>query len=468
MLSRPRPIEIKNMAAAETAKKSFRIEKDPLGEKEVPAEALYGVQTARALENFRVSGLRIYPQFYRAYAEIKRAAAEANMETGELPVKKGRAIVKAANELIAGQWADQFDLDVFQAGAGTSYNMNLNEVIANRALEIMGLERGRHEEINPNDDVNKSQSTNDTMPTAMRITAVRLLREACDALEKLVEAFEGKGREFAKYKKSARTHLHDAVPITLGDEFGAYAANLKRSVERLKANEKPLLEIPLGGTAVGTGTNVNRKYPALAVRTLSEITGLKLKQAPNKMASQQSLGDFAAVSASLRLVCVELQKIANDLRLLNSGPHTALFEIELPAKQPGSSIMPGKVNPAMAEMMNMVCFHIEGHDHAISACSMAGQLELNVMMPYVAYALFESLGLMAKAAETFDTECVREIKARPEEMRRFLERSVGQAALLNEEVGFMRAAEIAMEAIDEGTTIKEIAKRERIPTGKLI
>ena len=456
------------MATAEKARNAFRVEKDPLGEKHIPADVLYGVQTLRALENFRISGLRIHPQFYRAYAEIKRAAAEANMETGKLPAKKGKAIVKAANELIAGQWADQFDLDVFQAGAGTSYNMNFNEVIANRALEIMGLERGRHEEINPNDDVNKSQSTNDTMPTAMRITCVRLLRTAVESLEKLVEAFEAKAREFAKHKKSGRTHLHDAVPMTLGDEFSAYAANLKRALERLKAHESTLLEVPLGGTAVGTGTNVDPKYAPRAVKKLSEITGLKLKQSKNKVASQQSLGDFVALSASLRCLCVELQKIANDLRLLNSGPHTAMFEIELPTKQPGSSIMPGKVNPAMAEMMNMACFHIAGHDHAISACGMAGQLELNVMMPYVAYALFESLDIMAKAAATFDTECVREIKARPETMRHFLERSVGQAALLNEELGFMKAAEVAMKAIEEEKTIREIAEREGIPTDKLI
>jgi aspartate ammonia-lyase len=448
-------------------KKAFRVEKDPLGEKEVPADALYGVQTARALENFRISSLRIHPGFFRAYAEIKRAAAEANIETGKLETKKGKVIIKAANELIAGKWADQFDLDVFQAGAGTSYNMNINEVIANRALEILGLERGDHDEINPNDDVNKSQSTNDTMPTAMRITAVRLLKEVCEALDKLTEAFDGKAKEFAKYEKSGRTHLHDAVPMTLGDEFGAYAANLKRAVDRLRFHEACLLEIPLGGTAVGTGTNADKKYAPLAIKKLGEITELKLKEAKNKVASQSSLGDFVALSASLRCLCVELQKIANDLRLMNSGPHTAMFEIELPAKQPGSSIMPGKVNPAMAEMMNMVCFHIAGHDSAIAACGEAGQLELNVMMPYVAYALFESLDVMTKAAATFDKECVREIKPRPKEMKRFLERSVGQAALLNEELGFMGAAEIAMKAMEEEKTIREIAEHEGIPTEKL-
>ena len=345
--------------------------------------------------------------------------------------------------------------------------MNLNEVIANRALEIIGLERGRHDEINPNDHVNKSQSTNDTMPTAMRITSVRLLRECVQTLDKLVEAFEAKAKEFAKHKKSGRTHLHDAVPMTLGDEFGGYAGNLRRALDRLKAHEKSLLEIPLGGTAVGTGTNTDPKYAKLAIKNLSKITGLPLKEAKNKVQSQQSLGDFVALSASVRCLCVELTKIANDLRLMNSGPHTAMFEIELPAKQPGSSIMPGKVNPAMAEMINMVCFHIAGHDQAISACGEAGQLELNVMMPYVAYALFESLDIMAKAAATFDKECVREIKARPKAMKEFLDRSVGQAALLNEELGFMGAAEVAMKAIEEEKTIREIAEKEKIATDKL-
>jgi aspartate ammonia-lyase len=454
------------MAKAQS-KKAFRVERDPLGEKEIPSEALYGVQTARARENFKISRLRIHPLFYLAYAEIKRAAAEANLETGKLEAKKGRAIVKAADELIAGKWAEQFDLDVFQAGAGTSYNMSLNEVIANRALEIVGSERGHHDEINPNDDVNKSQSTNDTMPTAMRITAVRLLRKACEALDALVEAFEAKGKEFAKVKKSGRTHLHDAVPMTLGDEFAAYAVNVKGAVGRLRTHEASLLEVPLGGTAVGTGTNADPKYAPLAIGNLSKLTGMKLKAAKNKVASQSSLGDFVALSASLRCLCVELQKIANDLRLMNSGPHTALFEIELPAKQPGSSIMPGKVNPAMAEMMNMVCFHIAGLDNAISSCGEAGQLELNVMMPYVAHAVFESLEIMANAAETFDKECVREIKARPERMAHFMERSVGQAALLNEELGFMGAARVAMRAMEEERTIREIAEEEGIPTNKL-
>ncbi len=449
------------------SKGAFRIEKDPLGEKQVPADALYGVQTARALENFRISGLRIHPQFYRAYFEIKKAAAVANMATGKLENKIGRAIVKVADELLAGKWTDQFDLDVFQAGAGTSYNMNVNEVIANRALELIGKERGDHESINPNDHVNKSQSTNDTMPTAMRIAALRLLAPLCTALYDLASSFEAKGKEFARVQKSARTHLHDAVPMSLGAEIGAYGANIRRSTDRLAAQEKFLAEIPLGGTAVGDGTNTDPRYSKLAIQNLAKITGLKLKESKNKVQSQQNLGDFVALSASVRCVCVELMKIANDLRIMNSGPHTAIFEIELPAKQPGSSIMPGKVNPAMAEMMNMVCFHIGGHDQAISACGEAGQLELNVMMPYVAYALFESMDVLTSAAVTFDRDCVREIKANRKRLSEFTRMTVGQAALLNEEIGFMRAAEVAMKAIEENRTVKEVAQQMNIPTDNL-
>jgi aspartate ammonia-lyase len=454
--------------ASAKQKRSYRIEKDPLGEKQVPSEALYGVQTLRARENFNISGLRIHSEFYRAYFEIKKAAAVANMETGKLEKKKGNAIVKAADELIAGKWADQFDLDVFQAGAGTSYNMNVNEVIANRALEIIGRERGDHEAINPNDDVNRSQSTNDTMPTAMRITSLRLLARLTTTLDKLIESLDAKAKEFGKVLKSGRTHLHDAVPMMLGEEFDGYCGNLKRSLERLRANEKYLLEIPLGGTAVGTGTNVDRRYPKLAVTELAKITGLKLKESKNKIALQQGFGDLVALSSSLKDLCIDLTKIASDLRLMNSGPHTALFEIELPAKQPGSSIMPGKVNPAMAEMINMTCFHVSAHADAIAACGAAGQLELNVMMPYAAYALFESLEVLANAVETFDRECVREIKANREKLREFAKRTVGQAALLNEELGFMGAAEVSMQAIEEKKTVREVAVERGIRTDKLI
>jgi aspartate ammonia-lyase len=437
-------------------KQSYRTEVDPLGERLVPVDAMYGVQTLRSKENFQISELRMHPSLITAFAEIKLAAAEANIKIGELDADVGGAIAVAAKEIIAGQWRDQFDLDVFQAGAGTSYNMNVNEVVANRALEILGFARGDHEKINPNDHVNKSQSTNDTMPTAMRIAASRMLRDLIMAVDSLASSLEQKAEEFKKIQKSGRTHLHDAIPMTLGDEFAAYAGNVRRSCARLQASESSLLEISIGGTAVGTGTNTKPKYKKLAIERLSKITGLPLRACANAVELTQSLGDFVALSAMLRCLAVELSKIANDLRLLNSGPHTGLNEIELPAVQPGSSIMPGKVNPALAEMLNMVCFHVIGQDVAIAMCGEAGQLELNVMMPYVAYALLESLQVLQSAVRGFDEKCVRVIRANEERCREFSERTVGRAALYNDELGFMGASELAKRAIETGKPVDEL------------
>jgi aspartate ammonia-lyase len=439
----------------------FRTEKDPLGDFRVPADALYGVQTARALENFGISGRHIHPLFITTYAEVKKAAALANRDTGGLPDEIADAMVRAADEIIAGRWAEQFRLDVFQAGAGTSYNMNLNEVIANRALELIGAERGDYERIDPNDKVNKSQSTNDTMPTTMRITAVRLARALDDALIDLAAALEEKAGEFGSVRKAARTHLHDATPITLGEEFGAYAAIVRRAADRVSAIEPALLEVPLGGTAVGNGVNATDEYRERVVYHCARITGLAVHAGVNRVALTQSLGDFVALSGALRAAAIELSKMANDFRLLNSGPHTGLAEIELAALQPGSSIMPGKVNPAVAEMLNMTCFHVRGLDAAIALSAEAGQLELNVMMPYVAYALFESLDLLAAAVRTFEAKCVRLIRASRERCAEFAERSVGLAALHNEELGFMGAAELANQAVETGKTVDELlAERE--------
>jgi aspartate ammonia-lyase len=438
----------------------IRIERDPLGEKAVPPDVLYGVQTLRARENFQISRLRIHPAFITAYAEIKIAAAETNLRLGTLNRDLGRIIVRAAEEVAAGRWRDQLELDVFQAGAGTSYNMNVNEVIANRALELLGEERGDQERLDPNDHVNKSQSTNDTMPTAIRIAAVRLLRELAEALGRLVSSFEKKAEEFEDVEKSGRTHLHDAVPMTLGDEMGGYAFNVRRALDRLQGLERALLEIPLGGTAVGTGTNTEPDYARRVVDRLGEVTGLDLREATNRVGMQQSLGDFVALSGTLRGLAVELSKIANDLRLLNSGPHTGFYEIELPALQPGSSIMPGKVNPAVAEMLNMVCFHVIGHDTAITMCGEAGQLEVNVMMPYVAYALLESLEVMTTAVRTFDEKCVRLLKAHRDKCREYADRSVGVAALYNEERGFLGAAELAKKAIETDKSVREVVAEE--------
>jgi len=446
--------------SAERKKQGYRTERDPLGEKRVPADVLYGVQTLRALENFQISGLRMDHALIIAFAEIKKAAALANLELDELDKPIGKALVQAADELIKGQWREQFSLDVFQAGAGTSYNMNVNEVIANRALEILGRQRGDYKTIEPNDHVNKAQSTNDTMPTAMRIASVRGLWLLVDALKELEKSFAKKADEFADVEKSGRTHLHDAVPMKLGEEFSAYADNVHRATARLAAVEDSLLEVPLGGTALGTGTNASTEYAELAIENLREITGLQLKESKQRVALQQSLGDFLALSAALSGLAVELSKIANDLRLMNSGPHTGFNEIDLAALQPGSSIMPGKVNPAVAEMMNMVSFHVMGHHTAVTHCAQAGQLELNVMMPYVAYALLEALQIMRNAVTTFDANCVRLIKAHPEKMREYAERSVGVAALYNEERGFMGAAELAQKAVEKGKSVKEIVAEE--------
>ena len=435
-----------------------RIETDPLGEVSVPAVALYGVQTQRALDNFSISNLRIHPALLTAYAEIKQAAAQANRTTGALKPELADVIVCAAGELIAGQWRDQFQLDVFQAGAGTSYNMNLNEVIANRALELLGHPRGAYEYLHPNDHVNHSQSTNDTMPTAMRIAALRLTDKLIATLAQLAAACAVKASEFAEVRKSGRTHLHDAVPMTLGDEFGAYATILEQATDRLRGTALALLELPLGGTAIGNGVNTHPDYTRLVIESLAQITGFSLVAARNRFAATQSLADFVALSAALRGIAVELSKIANDLRLLSSGPHTGLDEIELPAVQPGSSIMPGKVNPVMAEMLNMVCFHIIGHDAAITHCGAAGQLELNVMMPYVAYALLESLAVLTNAARSFAEKCINGIKANQERCAMYAERTVGLAALHNQELGFMDAAKLAQRAITAGKSVDEVLK----------
>jgi aspartate ammonia-lyase len=445
-----------------------RFERDPIGERAVPLRALYGIQTARALDTFQISTVRVHPALITAFAEIKKAAALANVAAGSLDDRRGRAIIRAADEVIAGQWRDHFPLDAFQAGAGTSTNMNANEVIANRALEILGHGRGEYGQLHPNDHVNRSQSTNDTMPTAMRIAALRLIGELSTAIDGLVEAFQAKAFEWAEVRKAGRTHLHDATPMTLGQECAGYAANIRRAGDRLRVQESLLAEVPLGGTAIGTGINTPAGFAALAVAHLGAITGLPLREAPDRIASQQSLGDFVAVSGALRGLAVELGKIANDLRLLSSGPHTGLDEIELPALQPGSSIMPGKVNPVVAEMMNMVCFHVIGHDVAIAMAGEAGQLELNVMLPYVAYALLDSLDVMTHAVATFDRKTVRLLKAHPDRCAHFAERTVGAATALNAELGFQGAAEVAQEAIRSGRTVADVvAERRRATAGRM-
>jgi aspartate ammonia-lyase len=390
---------------------AVRIERDPVGEFTVPSDALYGVQTARALFNFQLSARRIHPGFITAYAEVKKAAALANLELETLP----------------------------------------------RALELLGAELGDYARLDPNDDVNKAQSTNDTMPTVIRIASVRLARRLASALEALAKTFAERAHEFHDVIKAGRTHLHDATPITVGEEFAAYGGTIRRSAERLRIMEASLLEVPLGGTAVGNGVKTKRGYVRKVVAILARVTELPIHAAENRTQLAQSLGDFVALSAAVRGAAVELSKIANDLRLLNSGPHTGFAEIEVAALQPGSSIMPGKVDPGVAEMMNMVCFHAIGVDTAVALCAEAGQRELNVMMPYVAYALLDVLDVMTEGVRTFDTRCVRLVRVKRERCRELAERSVGRAALDNERLGFMGAARLAERAIETGRPIDEIA-----------
>jgi aspartate ammonia-lyase len=433
-----------------------RRELDPLGEKEVPAEAYYGIQTQRALENFPVSGLREHPDFIKAYVMIKKAAALTNMEVGFLDPKIGEPIVQACDEVLEGNLTDQFVLDVFQAGAGTSFNMNVNEVLANRALEIIGRPKGDYKAIGPNDHVNMAQSTNDTFPTAMHVATLFGLEKLFKVLESLRDAFQNKGEEFADVIKSGRTHLNDALPVTLGQEFKAYSSAIDRALKQLRIRSEGLKEVALGGTATGTGVNTHPKYRELAVKKLSEISSLNLKPAPDHFEAQQSHQKIAAVSSGLKELALELIRIANDLRLLSSGPTTGLGEILLPAVQPGSSIMPGKVNPVMCECLNMVGFQIMGNDLTVSLAVQAGQLELNVMMPVIIYNVTQSIDLLVNYLPVFITKCVEGIIADSERCADYLEKNPSLVTLLSPHIGYLKAAEIAKEALERKMSVKKL------------
>ncbi len=442
----------------------MRIEKDSLGELQVPADAYYGVQTARAVANFPISGLRPSAAFVRATVQIKKAAAIVNARLGELPQDIADAIVAAADEVLSGQLADQFVVDVFQAGAGTSHNMNTNEVLANRAIELIaakrGVEakRGDYKVVNPNDHVNMAQSTNDVIPTAIRLAALQLCEEFYPVLERLRKAFAEKAREFDGIIKSGRTHLQDAVPIRLGQEFAAYAVSVGKHNARLHAAAEELKELGIGGTAAGSGLNAHAQYREEMARQLSEQTGLKLAPTKNTFEAMQSMAPFVGVSAALRNLALDMTRIANDLRLLASGPRTGLAEIELPAVQPGSSIMPGKVNPVLAEMLNMVCYHVIGNDTTVAMASQAGQLELNVMMPIIAHDLLEALTVFRNALDAFAEKCVRGITADPERCREYAEKSLSLITALNPHVGYQRAADIAKEMLKSRRGAREVTR----------
>ncbi|MFO7166668.1 MAG: aspartate ammonia-lyase [Chloroflexota bacterium] len=434
-----------------------RIEKDSLGEVEVPADALYGAQTQRAVQNFPVSGQRPYPAFVWAQTLIKRAAAEVNRDLGLLEPRIANAIIQAADEVLAGQHADQFVVDPFQAGAGTSHNMNVNEVLANRASQILGFALDDPKKpVSPNDHVNMAQSTNDTIPTAIRLGCLRRLDELLGAIDRLADALEAKAREFDGIVKSGRTHLQDAVPVRLGQEFGAYALAVRNDRERIAVAADRLRRLGIGGTATGSGLNAHPEYHPRMVARLSELLGQPLRSAGNLFEAMQSMADPADFSASMRTLCITLTRIANDFRLLASGPTTGLDEIRLPAVQPGSSIMPGKVNPVLAEMLNMACFHVQGCDLTVSLAAQAGQLELNVMMPIIAHNLFEMMHVLIGAINAFTDKCVVGITANPEKAAGWLAKNPILVTALNPEIGYLNGAAVAKEALATGKTIKEV------------
>jgi len=436
---------------------STRIEKDSLGETKVPAAAYYGIQTARALENYPISGYRAHPNLIRAMGAIKKAAALTNSALKLLDRKLARAIAGAAEEVIGGKFDSQFVVDVYQAGAGVSFHMNANEVIANRAIELMGGRRGQYEICHPNDHVNFGQSTNDVFPTAMRLAAILLFDEVVDALEGVEHSFARKAKEFDAVLKSGRTHMMDAVPVRLGQEFAAYATAMRRARTVLHQAQDLLREVGIGGSAVGTGVNTHPRYQQLVVQKLSKITHQKLIPSDDLRYAMQSNLAMSVASSALRNLALELIRIANDLRLLSSGPNTGLAEILLPALQPGSSIMPGKVNPVMAELAAMVGFQVVGGDIATAIAVQAGQLELNVMMPAMAWNVLHSAEILKNTMRVFAEKCVNGIRANEERCRYYANATLSIAAALNPYIGYAAAAEIAKESVRTGRTVTDIA-----------
>jgi aspartate ammonia-lyase len=440
-----------------------RIEKDPLGELAVPAEALYGVQTLRASQNFPISGQRPLEPFVVAQVWIKKAAALTHKETGRLDAQRADAIVAAADEVLQGQHREHFIVDPYQAGAGTSHNMNVNEVLANRANELLGSTRGSYAPVHPNDHVNMAQSTNDTIPTNIRLSALRQLPSLLLAVTALRDALAQKGVEFDGIVKAGRTHLQDAMPIRLGQEFSAYAGTLDRCRRRIAEAADYLNDLGIGGSAVGTGVTVEPQYPALMNQHLREISGIDtLRVGEDRIQLMQSMGDAAAFSASLRGLALDLSKIVSDLRLMVSGPRTGLDEIVLPAVQPGSSIMPGKINPSIPEMVNQVCFQVIGCDTTVAISAEHGQLELNVMMPVIAHNVLLSMMILTNAMTTLTERCVKGITANAAMCEYWVERSAALATALMPQIGYAKAAEISKRSVKDGVLIRELVTREGV------
>ena len=441
---------------------AFRTEKDPLGEKPVPADALYGIQTLRAAENFPISGLRPLPAFVDAMVWIKRSAALTHRETGRLEPRLADAIVRAADEVLGGQHRDQFIVDVYQAGAGTSHNMNVNEVLANRANELLGGNRGEYSPVHPNDHVNMAQSTNDTIPTAMRLATLATLPLLLEGMQRLADALLAKGRAFDDIIKSGRTHLQDATPIRLGQEFTAYGRTVARHRVKLEQAADWLRELNIGGTAVGTGINAEPDYPRLMVKHLAQVTGLELREGEDRVQLMQSMGDIASFSGALRAYVLDLNKIANDIRLLSSGPRTGLAEIVLPAVQPGSSIMPGKVNPSIAEMVNQVCYQALGLDTTVAMGAEAGQLELNVMMPVMTHNIVLAVTIVGNASRVFAERCIEGLEADEAQCAYWLERSPALVTALAPKIGYAESAKLAKEALATGLTVRQLLEQKQL------
>ena len=440
-----------------------------MGEKEIPVGAYYGIQTLRAVENFPISGIRPLPTYVDACVLIKKAAAVANGELGCIPTEISQAVVAAADEVLEGALRDQFVVDVYQAGAGTSHHMNVNEVLANRALEILGEPKGDYRRLSPNDHVNYGQSTNDVIPTAIRVGGLLALeRSLYPALKGAIATLKDKAAEFQPVVRSGRTHMQDAVPVRLGENFRAWQTILSDHLRRLYSAAEDLCVLGLGGSATGTGLNTHPRYRYRVAELLAEYTGQPLTSAPHLMAAMQSMAPFVAVSGALRNLAQDLVKISHDLRLLDSGPKTGLKEIQLPPVQPGSSIMPGKYNPVMAEMTSIVCFQVMGYDQAIAYAAQAGQLELNVMMPLIAYNLIHSIEILGSTLAALDQRCLSGISARPERCHDYAEGSLALVTALNTHIGYLNAAAIAKESLETGKSLRQLVlEKDLMPEEQL-
>ncbi|MGO4889003.1 aspartate ammonia-lyase [Anaerobacillus sp. MEB173] len=442
----------------------YRVEKDFLGEKEIPADVYYGIQTLRAVDNFPITGYKIHEEMIKALAIVKKAAALANMDIKGLYKEIGEAIVQSADEIIEGKWHEYFIVDPIQGGAGTSMNMNANEVIANRALELLGYNKGEYGKVSPNSHVNMSQSTNDVFPTAIHISTLNMLEKLLDTMNDMLDIFKKKAQQFDHIIKMGRTHLQDAVPIRLGQEFEAYSRVLERDIKRIGQTRHHLYEVNMGATAVGTGLNADPRYIKNVVKHLADISVLPLVGTQHLVDATQNTDAYTEVSAALKVCMMNMSKIANDLRLMASGPRAGFGEIILPSRQPGSSIMPGKVNPVMPELINQVAFQVIGNDHTICLASEAGQLELNVMEPVLVFNLLQSISIMNNAFRSFTDFCLTGIEANEDRMKEYVEKSVGIITAVNPHIGYEAASRIAREAILKGKSVRELCLKYNVMT----